>query len=124
MGGGNFGLLRQHEIYQQLTNLLEEKDIYLNPHLTLTMLSQMLGTNSTYLSRIINQHYHCNFRTLLKRYRIEYSKKLLQEGTCRIETLAKECGFLSRSTFYAAFQELEHITPAEYRFMYHMKKFP
>ena len=118
----SFGLFRQNEISKQLKLLIEEKRIYLNPNLTLNSLSKMLGTNCTYVSRIINQHYHCNFRTFLKRYRIKYSKKLMKEEYCPIETVAKQCGFLSRSSFYAAFQELVHMPPAEYRDLYRMGK--
>ena len=123
MGESNFGLLRQHEICRQLHILLEEKNIYLNPNLTLAELSKTLRTNSTYISRIINTHYHCNFRTLLKKYRITYSQKLLQtEKECSINRLAKQCGFLSRSTFYAAFREITQLTPAEYRLLHKMGK--
>lgn len=113
---------RLNAIYEKLLYVLEQKKIYLDAHINLVKLSQLLCTNTTYLSRVINQHFHCNLKTLLNRYRVNYAKQLLTRKKCVIMTLPAQCGFISRSTFYAAFTKFEHITPADYRTQHRSKE--
>lgn len=110
---------RIKSIYDNFLYILEEKKVYLNPQINLTKLSQLLYTNTSYLSKVINIYFQCNLKTLLNQYRINYAKELLKKGTCNIQSLPKQCGFISRSTFYAAFTKFEHITPTDYRAKYH-----
>lgn len=110
---------RLDDIHDRFLYVLEQKRIYLDAHINLVKLSQLLCTNTTYLSRTINTHFHCNLKTLLNRYRIAYAKELLKGEKCNINTLPARCGFVSRSTFYAAFFRFEHTTPIEYWTRHH-----
>ena len=102
-------------IYNDLLYVFDNKKVYLDAHLNLVKLSQILFTNTTYLSRVINVFFKCNLKTLLNKYRIDYAKELLKEEECDIRTLPAKCGFLSRSTFYNAFAKFEHVTPSTFR---------
>ena len=102
-------------IYNDLLYVFDNKKVYLDAQLNLAKLSQILFTNTTYLSRVINVFFKCNLKTLLNKYRIDYAKELLKEEECDIRTLPAKCGFLSRSTFYSAFAKFEHITPSAFR---------
>ena len=84
-------------------------------NINLTKLSQMLYTNTTYLSKVVNKYFGCNLKTLLNRYRVDYAKELLRKDECNMEELPARCGFISRSTFYTAFMKFEHMTPSDYR---------
>lgn len=106
---------KQTEIYQNITHYLEEKQIYLDKQINLNKLSALLCTNNSYTSKVINTFFQCNLKTLLNRYRVEHAKRLLNESSCAISELPDRCGFLSRSTFYAAFLKFEGVTPTEYR---------
>lgn len=75
----------------------------------------MLFTNTTYLSKVVNRFFGCNLKTLLNRYRVEYAKTLLKDEDCNMDELPSQCGFVSRSTFYAAFMKFQHMTPTDYR---------
>lgn len=106
--------LRTEEIYKKILLLFDEKRVYLDPNLSLIGLSEMVGTNTTYLSNTINQYCGCNLRTLINKYRIDYAKQLLAIDRHCIKELHKKSGFASRSAFYAAFQRIEGSSPLGY----------
>lgn len=109
---------RVKNMLKNIKYLMEEKRIYLDPHINLHGLSLLLCTNTTSLSKIINSNFGCNLKTLLNRYRVNYAKELLKKEKCVVKDLPPLCGFLSRSTFYAVFTKFEHITPVEFRQRY------
>lgn len=102
-------------LYENVLFVFEKRQVYLDKNINLAKLSQMLFTNTTYLSKVVNRFFGCNLKTLLNRYRVEYAKQLLRKEECNMEDLPARCGFISRSTFYAAFTRFEHATPTEYR---------
>ena len=102
-------------LYDNLRFILESRKVYLDRNINLTKLSQMLYTNTTYLSKVVNKYFGCNLKTLLNRYRVDYAKELLRKDECNMEELPARCGFISRSTFYTAFMKFEHMTPSDYR---------
>lgn len=106
---------RMKNMYENFIYVLENKKIYLDPHINSTKISRLLCTNATYLSKMINTYFKCNLKTLLNQYRINHAKELLKKDNCNIQSLPAQCGFISRSTFYAAFTKFEHITPTDYR---------
>lgn len=106
---------KMKDIYENILYVLDDKKIYLDAHLNLAKLSQVLFTNTSYLSKVINFYFKCNLKTLLNRYRINYAKELLRKDECDLRNLPTKCGFVSRSTFYSAFTKFEHITPSNFR---------
>jgi len=102
-------------LYENMCFLLDNRKIYLDKDISLIRLSQMLYTNTTYLSRIINKYFGCNLKALLNRYRVKHAKDLLVDEDCNMEELPAKCGFASRSAFYNAFVRFGHMTPTDYR---------
>ncbi|WP_259329838.1 helix-turn-helix domain-containing protein, partial [Phocaeicola vulgatus] len=72
------------------------------------------GTNTTYLSNAVNNYFGCNFKQLLNKYRVEYAKSLLLEGTYSTSSLFRKCGFASQSVFYAAFHKIVGSSPLQF----------
>lgn len=107
----------EDEIYLKIRSLLNDDKIFKQQDLSLTNLAAMLGTNTTYLSGIINGRFGMNFKSLLNKYRINEARRLLvSDDFCgySIEGIANEVGYQSRSTFYREFREVMGITPKEY----------
>ena len=103
----------KRKIQSELVRLFEEQKIFLDPKLSLVKLSGMIGTNTAYLSSMVNFIYQCNLPTLINHYRIDYVKQLLRDDTnYNIKYVYKACGFVSRSAFYTAFQKETGITPS------------
>ena len=74
----------------------------------------VLGTNTTYLSNVVNHYFKCNFKTLVNRCRVEYAKLLLRKEKRTADELIKLCGFTSRSVFYSAFTKEVGVVPSRY----------
>ena len=108
-------------LYDNMCFLLDQRKIYLDKDISLVRLSQMLYTNTTYLSRVINKYFGCNLKALLNRYRVKHAKDLLGDENCNMEELPALCGFSSRSAFYNAFVRFEHMTPTDYRALVRMQ---
>ena len=78
------------------------------------MASRVVGTNTVYLSKAINQTAGCSFSTLVNRYRIAHLISEAEKSGENIERLAAQYGFWSRSTFYDVFRHQTGITPHRY----------
>ena len=101
-------------IYKGILYLMEVRQVFLDSSLSLKKLSGMIETNQTYLSNVVNRYFGCHLKDLLNKYRVEYAKELLRSDTYTLEELPRRCGFLSRSTFYAAFKKMTGASPKRY----------
>ncbi|WP_370901048.1 helix-turn-helix domain-containing protein [Chryseobacterium gossypii] len=96
----------------------EDKKEFTKKGLTINKLASQLGTNSNYLSQVINDCKGMNFNKYLSELRINYITTLLFENReylkYGIETLAKECGIASRQNFSDLFYEINGIRPTDF----------
>lgn len=96
----------------------ENKKGFTQKGLTISKLASQLGTNSSYLSQVINEHKGGNFNKYLSHLRINYITTLLFEDKkylkYNIETLARECGIASRQNFSDLFYEINGIRPTDF----------
>lgn len=97
-------------------HMIENKP-YLDSSLSLQKLSQELACPMRYLSHLINESLNTNFYDYINRYRIEESKKYLQQRSHELTILqiAYEVGFNSKTTFNTAFKKFENLTPSEFK---------
>ena len=102
------------ELYKYVLYYLEVRQVFLDPKLSLNKLSEMIETNQTYLSNVVNRYFGCHLKDLVNTYRVEYAKELLRSGGCPLEELPQRCGFLSRSTFYTSFKKVAGVSPKRY----------
>lgn len=102
----------------KLNSLIASDKPYLNPELTIKTLADSLGIQSYQLSKILNQHFQKNFFDFVNTYRVEEAKRKLiaqEYQHLTLEGIGYECGFNSKSSFYAVFKKYVQQTPAEYR---------
>lgn len=103
---------------QHLDNIMQSRQEYLKPDLTLPKLAETVGCTVNNLSQVINSGFGTSFFDYLNRYRIEHAKELLAGSDSRsraILTIAFTVGFNSNSAFYSAFKKYVGMTPAQYR---------
>ena len=90
---------------------------YLNK-VTVQTLSKKIGTNSKYLSLIINSHKGQSFTNYLSDLRIAYVKLRLDTDPAfrhyTLQAIANEIGYTSAEAFANAFVKREHIKPLAY----------
>ena len=102
-------------IYKGILYQLEIRQIFLDTSLSLKKLSDLLETNQTYLSNVVNKYFGCNLKELVNTYRVEYAKELLCSRRCALTELPCSCGFASKSAFYSAFSRIVGVSPLSYQ---------
>lgn len=86
------------------------------PDLTLARLARLIGTNTGYVSRAINQGEGVNFASFIARLRAEAVAERLRSGdTADLLTIALEEGFGSKASFNRAFIAALGEAPSHYR---------
>lgn len=106
------------EIYNQILEVIETKQLYLNTEFTIFELSKELNINYKYVSQAINQGLNKNFVTFVNEYRVEHAKKLLlnpSHSNYTIEAISEMSGFKSKSSFNNFFKKHTGLTPSEFR---------
>lgn len=102
----------------RLDALFNEKHIFKDPELSLNGVARQLGTNRTYVSKLINERRNKNFCDFVNDYRVRYSETLLSSSdhlTLSLEEVALKSGFSNNSSFYRAFVKKNGIPPGKYR---------
>lgn len=107
----------EEKIYLKLKALLEDEKIFRKQDLSESKLAELLNTNNSYLSSIINNRFKMSFKALLNKYRIDEARSLLvseKYSNYSIEGIATEVGYQSRSAFYQVFKQNTGMTPSAY----------
>ena len=81
-------------------------------------LANEIGTNTRYISAVVNVRFHMNFTSFVNSYRISDAKSILVDKRYQdlnIEEVSDMVGFANRQSFYAAFYRFTGITPRQYR---------
>ena len=101
----------------RIESLIQTEKLYQNPELSLTEIAKKLESNTSIISKAINQGFGMNFNDFINNYRIEAVKKMFDDGAHKKSTLigiAYDCGFNSKATFNRAFKKNTTFTPKEY----------
>ncbi len=101
----------------KMEQLMKEEKLYQEPELTLGDLAKKLQTNSSVLSRVINQCFMLNFNDYINKYRVEDVIAKMSNPKFSNQTLlsiAFDAGFNSKSTFNRAFLKFKETTPRYY----------
>lgn len=104
-------------LFGELERLFREESVYKDNLLTKKKVSELLNTNPTYLSQIINEQTGQTFTQYVNGYRIKEAVRLLSMPGCvtPLKAIAYDLGFNSITTFYHLFQNEIGMTPARYR---------
>lgn len=109
---------RMQELYDHACVLMEQSQLYRDAQLNREKLAGMLGTNRTYLSRIIKEIGGMNYLQFVNSYRINEAVRILsdpEQTEYPLKQLWSDLGFNSATTFYKLFQKEVGITPSVYR---------
>lgn len=103
-------------LIKQLKQLMIKEALYRKSNLKLHDVSKKLNILPHRLSQLINDNLGSTFPNFVNEYRIQEAKKLIQtHANFSLEAIGYECGFNSKSTFYAMFKKYTGTTPAKYK---------
>lgn len=99
-------------------DLFEKKKDYLKSNISLNEMAKRFGTNSTYLSKVINLKKDKNFSQYINDLRIDYSIEQFESNPkfrkYTIKAISGECGFKNAESFSKAFYKKWGIYPSYY----------
>jgi AraC-like DNA-binding protein len=103
-------------ILEKLLKVMQEEKPFLQPGFSLPDLAQRLGTTVHTLSQVINEGLSKSFFEMTAAYRVEEAKILLKEKqNIKVEEIAEQVGYNSKSSFNTAFKKITGQTPSEFR---------
>lgn len=94
---------------------LSENKIYLNPDLCILDVAKTVGSNRTYVSRVINTKFNQNFCSFINDFRInELENVIIEQPGSTAEFLSESCGFgsvnsMNRAIFAKTGQSLKEF---------------
>ena len=89
--------------------------VYLDPNLSLSKLSKLIGTSANFVSQTLNEQIGESFFDYVNRWRVNAAIPRILDGRDSVLEIAMAVGFNSRSTFYKAFQRVTGSSPRKYR---------
>jgi AraC-like DNA-binding protein len=106
------------ELKEKILDVIVMQKKYKDKDYSAKKLAEDLGTNTRYISAVVNVRFHMNYTSFINKYRIEEAMSILVDKrykNLRIEEVSDMVGFANRQSFYASFYKLIGITPKEYR---------
>ena len=114
------------EMKEKILNIIVMQKKYKDKDYSAKKLAEDLGTNTRYISAVVNVRFHMNYTSFVNKFRIEEAMAILVDRRyqdLRMEEVSDMVGFANRQSFYASFYRIMGITPRDYR-MQHLKQHP
>lgn len=105
------------ELHRQIDEIMLRDKIYLRADLKIAEIAHMVNVPAYQLSYLFTQHMQTTFYDYIYHYRIEEFKQRVRNGEIKrytVESLAEQCGFNSRASFFRNFKKEVGMTPNEY----------
>ena len=109
---------KKQMLVEQIRKVMGDAKAVCQPTFTLQTLAEMLGSNTSYLSQAINEHFGMTFTSLLNQYRVREACRRMEDqdnyGNLTIDAISESVGFKARVTFTKAFKQNVGMLPSEY----------
>ncbi|MBR1548239.1 MAG: AraC family transcriptional regulator [Prevotella sp.] len=112
------------EMKDKILNVIVMQKKYKDKDYSAKKLAEDLGTNTRYISAVVNVKFHMNYTSFVNKFRIEEAMTILVDRRyrqLRMEEVSDMVGFANRQSFYASFYKIMRMTPRNYRMM-HLEK--
>lgn len=110
---------RQRKLASAIEAVMENADEYCNPEFSLDRMAELVGSNSRYVSQVINGTYHKNFSTFVNEYRVRLACLRMADtsiwSSYTLHGLGESVGFKSYTTFVSVFRKTTGLTPKLYK---------
>ena len=122
------GLVRpslMDELKEKILNIVLIQKKYKDKDYSAKHLAEDLGTNTRYISAVVNVKFHMNYTSFVNKFRIEEAMSILVDkryNDLSMEDVSDMVGFANRQSFYAAFYKNVGETPNSYRKKHAEKK--
>ena len=105
-------------LFGRIDQAINEPENFSSQDFSLHQLAILVESNDKYVSQVINERYHKNFKQLLSEVRVAEACRRLSDqehyGHLTIAGIAADVGFGSRSNFALAFKRITGISPSDF----------
>ena len=106
------------ELRDKILEIVLVQKKYKDKRYSAKQLARDLGTNTRYVSAVVNVKFRMNYTSFINKFRIEEAMTLMLDKRylhCNMQEISDMVGFANRQSFYAAFYRLTGITPRQYK---------
>lgn len=107
--------LQTEELLEKISSVMDSSQLVFDSNFNFDILCREVGSNSKYVSMVLNSTYKKNFKTLLNERRVQEATVRLHGEECTIQDLAVDLGYSNTTSFIIAFKKIIGMTPAVYR---------
>ena len=114
------------ELKEKILEVILIRKKYKDKNYSARDLAEELGTNTRYISAVVNVRFHMNYTSFINKYTIEEAMGLLVDKRyvdLNMEEISDMVGFSNRQSFYASFFKINGCTPRDYRIR-HLSQYP
>lgn len=113
------GTEERERIAKEILRVMEESEEICSSDFSIDRLASEIGSNSRYVSEVINEVFEKNFRTLLNEYRVRKAMLRLSDtanyGHFTIKAISESVGYRSQATFISVFTKYTGLKPSIYQ---------
>lgn len=112
------------ELKEKILDIILIQKKYKDKDYSAKRLAEDLGTNTRYISAVVNVRFHMNYTSFVNKFRIDEAMTLLVDKRYRelnMEDISDMVGFANRQSFYASFFKINGITPREYKLRHYQQ---
>ncbi|MDE5877022.1 MAG: helix-turn-helix domain-containing protein [Muribaculaceae bacterium] len=117
----------RNNIIEKIKEVMSDESVFCREGFSLNDLAALCGSNTKYVSRVLNEDFAKSFTLMLNERRIIVAKKRFLDienyGHLTIEAIVRDLGFKSRSTFSKTFKKLTGLNPSEFQRLSSDKKY-
>ena len=113
------------EMKEKILEIIVMKKKYKDKDYSAKKLAEELGTNTRYISAVVNVRFHMNYTSFVNKFRIEEAMTILTDKRymdLNMEEVSDMVGFANRQSFYASFYKIMNMTPRDYRLQHQAQK--
>lgn len=102
------------EMKEKILNIIVMQRKYKDKNYSAKKLAEDLGTNTRYISAVVNVRFHMNYTSFVNKFRIEEAMTILIDKRyqdLKMEQVSDMVGFSNRQSFYASFYRIMRMTP-------------
>jgi YesN/AraC family two-component response regulator len=106
------------EMKEKILSVIVMQKKYKDKNYSAKKLAEDLGTNTRYISAVVNVRFHMNYTSFINKFRIEEAMAILTDRRyqdLKMEQVSDMVGFANRQSFYASFYKILRMTPRQYR---------
>ncbi len=109
----------RRKLLDAIIDVMENSTEFCSSDFSLARLASLVGSNSKYVSLVINDTFHKTFKNYVNDYRIRLACLRMADtgtyGSYTLNVIAESVGFKSYTTFVELFRKVVGITPSMYK---------